>query len=187
MSRASGCVSASLPLPPPQVLDDRRSRRAAIHMEQHLLERSTDVQGFVVVRRWPDPHGVLVVSLETPLRGREGDGDSVSPWLDLRFEQGFAPVAPDVMDVRPALLPDLHVDVVGELLTCGTGDRLLISAELEVPAEWRGAVRKEGQCVVVAVGLGISSNELGLDFDGALNTYARGGLVACAAVAAGAV
>ncbi|HTW97599.1 MAG TPA: hypothetical protein VMD59_02420 [Acidimicrobiales bacterium] len=156
-------------------------------MEQYLAERSTDVQGFVVLRSSPEPHGVLVVSPETPLRAREEDGDSVSPWLDLLLKQGFVPVGPDVMDVRPARLPDWRVDVVDGFLTCGTNDRLLISGALEVPEQWRAAVREEGQCVVLVAALGVSSNELGPDFDAALNSLASGGLVACAAVAAGAV
>jgi len=55
---------------PPQILDARRDRRAALRMADYLAEVSSDVQGFVVVRNYPAPHGVLVVSPETPIGAR---------------------------------------------------------------------------------------------------------------------
>jgi hypothetical protein len=44
-----------LSVPFPQVIDDRRNRRAAVRLNQYLSEVSSDVQGFVAVRNHPTP------------------------------------------------------------------------------------------------------------------------------------
>lgn len=76
---------------PPQLIDERRSRRAALFMQRYLLERSTDSQAFVLFRSEPTPRGMLVVSPETGMRARNENGDSAMPWLDLLCERGFMP------------------------------------------------------------------------------------------------
>ena len=84
---------------PPQLLDVSRNRRAAIAMGRYLRERSTDAQAFVVVRSYPSPHGVLVVSLDASLSARAENGDLMTPWLDNALRAGFVLLAPDVFDV----------------------------------------------------------------------------------------
>lgn len=105
---------------PPQIMDDRRSRRAALHMADYLAEVSSDVQGFVVVRSYPAPHGVLVVSPTTPTSARTETGDGTNLWLGFVLKQGFLPVAADVMDAIPELLPGWTIDFRHGLLVCGT-------------------------------------------------------------------
>lgn len=45
---------------PPQLVDDRRNRRAALAMRRYIDERSSDVQAFAMIRSDPPPHGLLV-------------------------------------------------------------------------------------------------------------------------------
>jgi hypothetical protein len=59
---------------PPQILDDQRSRHASLRMAEYLKEVSVDVQAFALIRDYPAPHGVLVVSAETPSLAREEKG-----------------------------------------------------------------------------------------------------------------
>jgi hypothetical protein len=171
---------------PPQIMDGRRNRRAALHMADYLAEVSSDVQGFVVVRNYPAPHGVLVVSPETPIGARTETGDGMNLWLEFVLKQGFLPVAPHVMHATPELLPGWTVDFRDGMLVCSADEgRGLIEATLETSDTWREAVRREGQCLVVVAGLGLSSDEVGSGFDAALNVLAGRGLVVAATVSAG--
>lgn len=170
---------------PPQILDERRSRQASLRMAGYLKDASTEAQAFALLRDYPTPHGLLVVSAETPSLAQEENGDTTTPWLSLVLEQGFTPLGPDVLDATPGLLPGWRLDVAGDQVVCGHGDHQLYVGALDIPDEWRSALQEEGQCVVVAVGLGISSTELGNEALGALNALAGRGLVACAGVATG--
>lgn len=170
---------------PPQTLDDRRSRRASLRMAEYLREVSADAQAFALIRDYPAPHAVLVVSAQTPSLAREENGDTTRPWLNLALEQGFTRIAPDVLDAAPALLKGWCLDVTGELIECGTDHLKLFSGTLDIPSGWFEALQAEGQCLVIAAGLGVSSTELGSDAVGALNALAAKGLVACTRVATG--
>jgi hypothetical protein len=171
---------------PPQILDGRRSRRAALRLEDYLAEISSDVQGFVVVRSFPAPHAMLVVSPETPIAAVLETGDNKSFFLESVLEHGFLPIGPDVLDAAPELLPGWTVDLREGLLVCGAdGSRNLISADLEISDAWRDAVRSEGSCLVVVAGIGVSTSEIGPGFAAALNDLAERGLVVAGIVAVG--
>lgn len=171
---------------PPQLIDDRHNRRAAIRMNGRLADMASTVQGFVALKKYPAPHGLLVVSPESVMRAREQNGDVTSLWFGLVLEQGFSLAAPDLMDVVPDLLEGWTVDIsVDGIFTCGDGTSELISAPLTVPEEWRSAVRKEQECVVVACASGISSDEMGSAVESGLNYLASRGLVAYSRVRAG--
>jgi len=172
---------------PPQVIDDRRSRRAAVRMSQYLSEVSSDVQGFVAIRRHPSPHGVLVVSPTVGITARDEDGDHANPWLDQAFEHGFVPIGPDVLDAATTPLASWQIDVTGGHVVCGDGERSLVAADLSIPPEWLDTLRRDGECLVLATGLGVSSDETDGGVDALLNLLARRGLVAGAVVAVGAI
>jgi hypothetical protein len=171
---------------PPQFIDDRRNRRSAIQMRGRLADMASTVQGFVALRKFPAPHCLLVVSPESMMRAREENGEVTSLWFGEVLEQGFSLAASDLMDVVPDLLEGwvVHISVDG-MLTCGGGTSVLISAPLNVPEAWRGAVKVEGECVVIACASGVSSDEMGSAFEAGLNYLASRGLVAHARVSAG--
>lgn len=188
LTSAAGRIGfAHLRCVPPQVIDDRRSRRAAVRMSQHLSEVSSDVQGFVAIRGHPSPHGVLVVSPTVGIAARDEDGDHANPWLDQAFEHGFVPIGPDVLDAGTSPLAGWQIDVTGDHVVCGDGERSLITGDLSIPPEWLDTLQREGECLVLATGLGVSSNETDGGVDALLNLLARRGLVAGAVVAVGAI
>ncbi len=169
---------------PPQVLDHRRNRLEALRAANHLREVSSDVQAFVAVREYPAPHGMLIISPETPRQLQGESGDLMSVWLNDVFEHGFTLAMPDVLDATPDDIPGWEIRAIDGLLTCASNDETLFEGTPERPNEWNDILHKEGKCLVLVAALGVSTNELGWDTARALNELARQGLVACGCVAA---
>lgn len=147
----AGCV-------PPQVLDRRRNRRAALRSNEYLQDRSTDVQAFVVYREYPAPKAMLVVSPEVAVRFRPDGGEVASPWLDWLCAAGFGPVAPDILDAQPDHISEWEVDIEGEVLRCGGSTTALFQGRLDLPQPWRVALKEDGECVVLAAARGVISS-----------------------------
>lgn len=163
---------------PPQIIDDRRNRRAAIAMARDMKERSTDAQAFVVVRGFPAPYGLLVVSPDASFSARAENGELLSPWLDLSLRDGFAPLAPDVFDATPDEVEGWTLRVEGGNVVCGSSDGALFDGSLEMPQAWLNAIASERRCVVIVASIAVDSNVLGRGFEPALNLLASRGLVA---------
>jgi hypothetical protein len=163
---------------PPQLIDTRRSRRAALAFDRYFESASSDVPGFMIVRDYPAPHGLLVVSAESGIKARGEDGETLSPWLELLFSKGFVPVVPDVFDAAPEPSDGWVVEVQGETVRCGTQTMALFTGELTIPPQWREAVSREQQCMVLAVAVGVSSSAVGDETGAALNALASRGSVA---------
>ena len=106
---------------PPQLLDARRNRRAAIAMDTYFKDRCGDAQAFVAYRSDPAPRGMLVVTQQATVKSWVDNGELVSPWLDLCLTAGLVPIAPDVLDAVPELVDGwaLRVDGHGDLV-CST-------------------------------------------------------------------
>jgi hypothetical protein len=97
------------------------------------------------------------------------------------------PIGPDVLDAVPDRLAGWRIDVTGDLVVCGDGERPLITADLPILPEWLDALHGEGECLVLAAGLGVSSDEVDGGVDALLNVLADRGLVAGAVVAVGTI
>ena len=163
---------------PPQLIDNRRNRRAAIAMDRYLKERSTDAQAFVVARNYPSPHGMLVVSPEVGPSVIAENGELLNPWLDLSLTAGFAPLAPDVLDAAPDTVEGWNLRMEGSSVVCEAPGGRLFDGRLETPEPWLDAVISERRCVVLVAGISVDSNVLGRGFELGLNLLASKGLVA---------
>ena len=167
---------------PPQILDSGRNRRAAIAFESYFRDRSTDAQAFAVVRNYPYPHALLVVSQEASFSAREENGDVTSPWLNLCIEAGLITLCPDVFDASPALVDGWSLRIEGDKVVCGSPRGPLYEGSLETPADWLEALAQERRCIIFVTGLGVNSDTVGDGFEPALNLLASRGLVAGGAV-----
>lgn len=163
---------------PPQLRNERRNRRAAIAMERYIRERSTDAQAFVVFRNYASPQGVLVVSLETPVAQRTHNDEPVSPWLDLSFQDGFIPLAPEVLDAEPEAVEGCNLRIEGANVVCQSPRGRLFEGKIETPEPWLNAISSERRCLVLVAGLGVDTNVLGPGAGPALDLLASQGLVA---------
>ncbi|HZT96402.1 MAG TPA: hypothetical protein VFB34_06150, partial [Chloroflexota bacterium] len=162
---------------PPQILDERRNRRAAIAMSKYLLERGTDAQAFAGVRSYPAPHSMLFVSLEAPVSATAENGERTSPWLDLLLGDGLQLLPPDVFDAQPQIVDGWTLRIAGSNVTCQTPRGALSEGLLEMPKPWLAALAAERSCVVVATGIAVDGDRLGPDLEPALNSLAANGLV----------
>lgn len=167
---------------PPQIHNSRRNRRAAHAFDRYMRDRSSDAQAFTVVRNYPHPHGVLVISLQAPITTKAENGDVVNPWFNMALEAGMIPLAPDVFDADPEPAEGWSLQVVGDDVVCDSPIGRLYVGGANARACWLEAVAGEGLCLAVAVGLGVSSHDLGAGCAPALNLLASKGLVAGATV-----
>jgi hypothetical protein len=154
-------------------------------MDAQFHEMATEVQGFLVLRNFPNPKGVLVVSANSVMRTRESNDEFSSPWINFLLDQGLSLLGPDVMDAVPDFLTGWHLNVdANGTVDCGRRGLQFYSGELEVPSTWREAVTLEGECLLVVSAFGVNSDELGTVFEGALSAFAGRGLVVGATIAA---
>ncbi len=99
---------------PPQIIDRRRNRPAAIAQHHYLAECVTDAQAFAATRNYPSPHVMLVVSPSSPMAVTTDNGEAIKPWLDVALEAGFVPVAPAVVDAAPEVLRGWSLRIDGD-------------------------------------------------------------------------
>lgn len=164
---------------PPQVIDRRRNRRAALSLERHMKERMTDAQAFAGCRDYPAPHAFLVVSSEVCLAVRTESGDLLNPWLDLLLENGLElMMGPDLLGATPARADGCSLRVEGDLVTCDAPNGAIYTGPLEMPLSWLDALISERLCVVLAVGMNVDSDVVGSGCEAALNMLSARGLVA---------
>lgn len=163
---------------PPQIIDSHRNRQAAIQMNRYIENRFLDVQAFVMGREYPSPHGLLVVSPESGFTYKTENGETINPWLTTWLEAGFALLAPDVLDATPAIVEGWSLRVEGGKITCGSSEGALFEGEIDTPRPWLEIIASERQCVVLVVGIGVDSTELGPGTGSALNLLASKGAVA---------
>jgi len=103
-------------------------------------------------------------------------------WLTTWLKVGFTLLAPDVFDATPEILKGWTLRVEGTTVICGTSDVTLFEGKLPTPRPWLESIVSERQCLVVVVGIGVDSNEIGNGASVALNMLASKGFVGGATV-----
>ncbi len=164
---------------PPQIIDNRRNRRAALAHDQYMKERVSDAQAFAGCRDHRAPHAFVVVSFEVALSERTESGDLVNPWIGLMLENGFELLMePDLLDAAPDRVEGWGLRVEGDTVTCDSPMGALYTGGLSMPAPWLEAITTEQECLVLVAGLNIDSDVVGPGCEAALNALAARGLIA---------
>jgi hypothetical protein len=167
---------------PPQRLDLSRNRRAAIAMDRDLHSRSMDLQAFTVLREYPAPLCMLVISPEIGITTHADNGDQVTWWTFVSSELGLVPVGPNVLDATPPALEGWVLHVTGRTLVVESPSGSFFEGNPELPQEWLEALAVERRCVLLSAGLGVNSSELQPRTGRALDHLASQGLLAGATV-----